>query len=353
MGTADDGRPPEVLSSGSDELGFDEEVLAAVESSAVSAWLGAHRLILLVGGCLAVVVVAGAHQFLTRPPAPDPVVRVSYVPLQGTQSGAFIVDALGRPRASSAYVVNTRVAGDVDALVGVIGPGLVDPTSSITRVTSTHPGIGSIGATVSCADPRWWSAKDSDYRIPVRRTDQYGRVTTSDTPMDATTATHWHGFIRQTCLGAFFRTLPAALALPIPAIRPQEVDFIVVLTNLSTHALWVLGATYTDGATVTFPLVSSTWTSLTDAPWTSLPAGGSASVEMSIQVGECVGGPPHVPFARTATGQVEHVEAVPLLVAQSLHPLEGHNGASWAALAPASAARLDAEVAAVCPRPGR
>ena len=164
MSRVGDGSAPEVLAAGSEQLGIDEEVQAAFEGSALVAWIQGHRLLLGGIGCLAVLVAAGVHYVATRPPALDPIVHVSYVALQGTQTWVSDVDAQGRPRAWSEYVVSTRVPGDVDVLIGVIGPGLVDPTSTITEVTSTHPGIGNIGATVSCADSSWWSAKDSDYR---------------------------------------------------------------------------------------------------------------------------------------------------------------------------------------------
>jgi hypothetical protein len=346
----DDGGPPEVLAAGSEELGIDEEVQAAVEGSAVVVWLGDHRLLLGAVGCLVVLLAAGIHYVATRPPALDPIVHVSSVALQGTQVSD--VDAQGRPRAASGYVVSTRVPGDVDVLVGVIGPGLVDPTSTVTEVTSTHPGIGNIGATVSCADSNWWSAKDSDYRVPVRRTDKYGRVTTSVVPLDASTAIRWHGWIRHECLAVFFHTLPAAVANPIPAKHPNKVDFTLTLTNSTMHAVWVLGTDYTDGTVVTAPLVEPASPSLTDAAWMSLPAGGSVSVQMSIQAAGCSGGVAHVPFALTATGQPESIEAVPVLVAQTLHPLDGQQAGSWAVLDHASAARLDAELTAVCPPKG-
>ena len=352
MSRVGDGGPQEVRPAGSQQLGIDVEVQGAFEGSAVVAWLGGHRLLLGGIGILVVVLAAGIHYVSTRPPALDPIVHVSYVPLQGAQSRVLDVDAQGRPRASSQYVVNTRVQGDVDVLVGVIGPGLVDPTSSIRGVTSTHPGIGMIGATVSCADSSWWSAKDGDYRVPVRRTDKYGRVTTYNTPLDATTAIDWHGWVRHTCLGVIFRTLPRAVAEPTPATRPHEVDFTLLLTNPTTHALWVLGAYYTDGVIATIPLIEPTSPSLTDAPWISLPAGNSAKVQMSIRAAGCSGGVAHVPFARTATGQLQDVEAIPVLVAQSLHPVNGQQGDSWAVLDPAAATRLDAELAAVCPRNG-
>jgi len=351
VSAADDGGRPEVLSAGAEELGIDEEVQAAFEQSPAVAWLGSHRLLLGVIGCLVVLLAAGIHYVATRPPALDPIVRVSYEPLLGAQSRVSDVDARGRPRASSQYVVSTRVPGDLDVLVGVIGPGLVDPTSSITKVTSTHPGIGFIGATVSCADSSWFSAKDSDYGVPVRRTDRYGRVTTYETPLDATTAIDWHGWVRHSCLAVFFRTLPSAIARPIPAQHPHEVDFTVTLTNPTTHALWVLGGYYTDGVIATVPVIGPTSPSLTDAPWIPLPPGGSATVQMSIQAAGCSGGVAHLPFARTATGQLQDVEAIPFLVAQSSHPLNGQQGDSWAVLDQGSAATLDAELGAVCPRP--
>jgi len=349
VSSVDDDGPPEVLASGSDRLGIDEEVQEAFEGSVVVAWLGSHRLLIGGIGCLAVLLAGGLRYAASRPPALDPIVHVSYVFLPGTQSQVSGVDAHGRPRASSQFVVSTRVPGDVDVLIGVIGPGLVDPTSTITEVTSTHPGIGSVGATVNCADSSWWSANDGDYRVPVRRTDTYGRVTTYDTPLDAATATRWLGWIRHSCLGVFLHTLPAAMTNPIPGKRPHEIDFTLTVTNPTMHPVWVLGTDYTDGSVTTFPLVQVSSPSLSQAPWLSLPPAGSASVQMALVAGGCSGAVAHLPFALTATGQPETIEAVPILVAQSLHPLDGQQSGAWAVLDRASATRLDTELAAVCP----
>jgi len=180
----------------------------ALERSGVLAWPGRHRRLL--GGLAAVLVVVavGVDYLVTRPPPPNPVVAVGVIGVdQGSSSSDF--DAQGRVRATLSYQVTAHGVGDVLTALGVVGPGLTNPTSTIPRVRFLLPKAGTLGATVDCSDPAWWSAKDADYRARVRRTDTYGRVTTYDAPLDQSNAS-WHNGVRGSCLTSFFEALPEA-----------------------------------------------------------------------------------------------------------------------------------------------
>jgi hypothetical protein len=191
---------PDLLSSSTDEPWAEDRLRQALERSGALAWTRRHRLLLGGLAALLVVVAAGAGYILTRPPAVDPVVDVSIV---GFGSGALSdFDALRGSRRELIYQLTAHAAGDVDTAVGVVGPALSNPTSSISKVKLGLPRVGTLGATVDCADSGWWVAKDADYRARVRRTDTYGRVTTYDAPLGPSGAV-WHVGIRSICLRTF------------------------------------------------------------------------------------------------------------------------------------------------------
>lgn len=312
----------------------------ALERSGALAWPGRHRMLL--GGLVAllVVVAVGVEYLVTRPPPPDPVVDVSILALRdGTSSQDF--DAQGRVRAKLSYQLTADVAGDVDQALGVVGPGLTNPTGSISTVKFRLPKAGTLGATVDCTDSTWWTAKDADYRARVRRTDTYGRVTTYDAPLGETNAS-WHNGVRGSCLGAFFDTLPAASASASAFPGRHVVKVRLTLTNPGRHDLWVLPATFAD-ETVTGAgsLVL----------WTPLSAGGSASVTTSLHAADCSSGrPPSVPFAKNPEGVPGKERGLPVYLSDTKLPADWQTAGAWARLDPVSAARLDRQLATLCTR---
>jgi hypothetical protein len=309
-----------------------------LERSGALAWPGRHRRLL--GGltALLVVVAVGVEYLVTRPPPPDPVVDVAVVGVdQGTSSSDF--DAQGRVRARLSYQVTAHAVGDVITALGVVGPGLSNPTSTIPRVRFTLPKAGTLGATVDCSDSAWWSAKDADYRARVRRTDTHGGVTTYDAPLDQSNAS-WHNGVRGSCLTSFFEALPAATgtASAIPGKHALRVT--LTLTNPSRHDLWVLPATFADEN------VTGTGSHVL---WTPLPSGGTASVSSSLHAADCSSAAPHVPFAKTLEGVPEKDRALPLYLSDTKLPADWQTAGAWARLDPASAARLDRKLARLCP----
>jgi hypothetical protein len=313
----------------------------ALERSGALAWPGRHRLLLGVSAAILLIVAVGAEYLVTRPPPPDPVVDVAVVgfdrgPYQGGSSQDF--DAQGRVRAKLTYQVTAHVAGDVVTALGVVGPGLTNPTSTIPTVRFRLPKAGTLGATVDCSGSTWWSAKDADYRARVRRTDTYGRVTTYDAPLDQSEGS-WHNGVRGSCLRSFFEALPSASGTASALPGKDALKVTLTLTNPSRHNLWVLPATFADetvtgaGALVV---------------WTSLPSGGTASVTSSLHPADCSGGAPHVPFAKTPQGAPVRDRAMPMYLAETRHPADWQTAGAWARLDPASAARLDRKLARLC-----
>jgi hypothetical protein len=330
------GRGPDVLSSSSDEPWAEQRLRQALERSGAVAWTRRHRLLL--GGLVAVLVVAaaGTGYLATRPPPADPVVRVSIVGFASGTTSDF--DAVRRSRAQLTYQLTAHAAGDVDTAVGVVGPGLTRPTSSMAKVKFGLPRVGTLGATVDCTDSHWWVAKDADYRARVRRTDRYGRVTTYDAPL-AQSGAVWHFAVRSTCLRTFARTLPPALGAASVVPGKHKVEVTLTLTNPSRHALWVQATAFGDDTATS-----------TGGALKPLPAGGAASVEMSVRAVDCARGTPHVPFASDPQGGQGQDIALPVYLADRKIPNYLQLAFAWARLDSASTALVNRQLATLCPR---
>jgi hypothetical protein len=314
----------------------------ALEASGALAWPGRHRVLLGGLAALLVVVAVGVDHLVTRPPPTDPVVDVAVVGFDsGPSSSDF--DSQGRVRAKLSYQVTARAADDVVTAVGVVGPGLTHPTSSISTVRFGLAKVGTLGATVDCSAPTWWAAKDTDYRARVRRTDTYGRVTTYDAPLGDSNAS-WHNGVRGSCLRSFFESLPETTGSASAVLGKHVVKVTLRLTNPSRHDLWVLPATFAD-ETVTG--------AGSFVVWTPLPAGGTASVTTSLHAADCSSGtPPRVPFAKNLAGVPGKDRALPVYLSDTKLPEDWQTGGAWARLDPAFTARVNRQLAALCPRGG-
>jgi hypothetical protein len=327
----------DLLSSSGDEPRAEDRLRNALERSGALGWTRRHRPLL--GGLAAVLIVvaAGTAYVVTRPPPLDPVVNVSVADFRSGTSNDY--DARGRSRVEMTYQLTADVAGDVDTALGVVGPGLTKPTSSISKVRFRLPRTGALGATVDCSDSQWWAAKGADYRVRARRTDTYGRVTTYDAPLGHTAAL-WHIEVRRICLRTFFEALPppaVGSASTLPGQHKVKVTF--TLTNPSRHAVWVKAPDFPD-ETMTAE----------GGPWTLLPAGGSASVSTTIGATDCTNGRPRLPFARSPEGVPRKDRALPVLVSNTRIPDDRWFSGGWARFDPASVIRVDRKLDALCPR---
>ena len=330
------GPPLDLVTSAADEPRAGDRLRWAIGRSGVTGWARRHRLLLSGLAGLLAVAGAGTGYVVTRPPAVDPVVDISIVGFSdfGSRDG----DVQGG--ATRRYQATAHVAGDVDTLVGVVGPGLSHPTSSIANVKFRLPKVGTLGATVDCSDSKWWHAQDADYRARVHRTDTHGRETTYDAPLGAAplgpSKAFWHNLVRQLCLPAFARTLAPAVASG-STVRHQ-VDVTLTLTNPSEHALWVSAPEYSDGIVEVMA-----------GPWMALPARDTALLRMPIRAVDCTHGRPGVPVATTPKGDTGNVKSLPVYVSDRAKPVEGQLVGVWVGLDPASSARLDRQIAALCP----
>jgi hypothetical protein len=327
---------PDLLSSSTDEPLAEDRLRQALERSGALAWTRRHRLLLGGLAALLVVAAAGAGYLVTRPPAVDPVVDVSIVGFGSSASSDF--DALRRPRAELTYQVTAHAAGDVDTAVGVVGPGLSNPRSSISKVKFGLPRVGALGATVNCRDSGWWVAKDADYRARVRRTDTYGRVTTYDAPLGPSGAV-WHVGVRSTCLGTFVQALRPAVGSASVVPGKHAVEVTLTLTNPSRHALWVQATAFGNETVTT-----------TGGALTPLPAGGTASVEMSIRAADCASGTPHVPIASDPEGVPGQDIALPVYLSDKKIPANHQFVAAWPRIDGTLTALVNRRLATLCPR---
>jgi hypothetical protein len=339
----------DLVASSADDLRAGERLRQSLGRTGAGAWVGRHRVTLGGLAALVVVVVAGAAYLTSRPPPPNPVVSITVVEfpdISGQAAGD--IDEQGRPHFTQPYQVTGGATGDVDRMVGVVGPGLRHPTSSIDTVTLGRPGVGRLGATVSCSDSSWWNAKDADYRARVRRTDTHGRVTTYDARLGTSqfgpSNAAWHARVQATCLRSFSRTMPRATA-SITAVADQQhadvhgrrqVDVLLTVTNSSKHTLWVTPLRdYSDVFDVS------------SGPWTALTPVGRSAVSESLLV-DCQRGEPQLPPALLPSDDTTTDRGLPVRLSEKSKPSTSDGVAVWLRLIPASADRLDSQLAAMC-----
>jgi hypothetical protein len=339
----------ELVTSSADDARAGERLRESFGRTAAGAWVGRNRL--MVGGlaALVVVVVAGAAYLTSRPPPLNPIVAITIVEFPDISNAvAGAVDSTGHPQLSRPYQVTGGAKGDVDRMIGLVGPGLSHPTSSIETVKLGLPGVGRLGATITCSDGSWWGANDSDYRARVRRTDTNGRVTTYDAPLGTSqfgpSDAAWHTRVRETCLRSFSRTIPRAAASVTAVADKQhadahgrrEVDVLLTVTNPSPHTVWVtpLGD-YSD----VFDVRSG--------PWTALAHGGRSTVTESLLVA-CKRGEPKLPAALLTQDETTTDRGLPVRLSEKSKPGKSDGVAVWLRIVPASADLLDNQLAAMC-----
>lgn len=329
---------PELLTSSADEPTAEERVRRAVAGSGARGWLSRHRL-LLAGSVGVLVLVAGVITYVsTRPPPVDPVIHVSVVGFMG--GGGGDLDAEGRPRRSATYQLTADVGGDVNSVVGVVGPGLTAASTTIGDVLYGRPQVGDLGAAIDCTDDGWWDAKDADYQVGISRTDQYGRVTVGGVPLGDTPVgpsdTFWHDDVVRTCVSGYFRTLPPPSTTTVSAGDGSQVDITLSFTNPGDHAIQVKVTDFAAEATVL------------PGPWTTISAGGQATVTVSAVSAGCDGGPARVTHVMADDGTGLPDRGLPLYLAVDGDPADERQGYGWVVLTPAFADAVDAELAKLC-----
>jgi hypothetical protein len=136
--------------------------------------------------------------------------------------------------------------------------------------------------------------------------------------------------------------LPVATASASTPPGKHVVKVTLRLTNPSRHDLWVLPATFAE-ETVTG--------AGSFVVWAPLPAGGRAFVRTSLHAADCTGGTsPEVPFAKNLEGVPGKDRALPVYLSDTKLPEDWQTAGAWAHLEPASAAEVDRQLAALCPR---
>ena len=282
----------EVVASANDAPRLGERLASARRRAGIGPW--ARRHLVLLGGVTAglALAAAGVAYLVTRPPPVDPVVHVV---VAGFASGASVeIGEQGDLSVSADYQITTLDPGAVTSPLGIVGPGLMAPTSSIARVEAGTPGLGRLGASVSCADPAWWDATEADYRARVVRTDSYGRVTTYDAPLGGSPlgdVNHlWRVLIRQLCLFDVVQGLPPAAATGAVDARGDRIDVSVTVAHQSRQP----------------PLAAAARSSTTGGCEGSssgqpvlVPPGGAAELTTTIQASDCRNGVPSIPSDAT------------------------------------------------------
>jgi hypothetical protein len=170
--------PVELLASSSDRTSVEERLHGVARGGGGVArrhpWWAAVLVVVLVGG-----VAAGVY-LVRRPPPMSTTIDVTVASSGG----------------DGQYLVELHSPGEELNVVGIVGPGLADPRSTIGRVTANGPGLGHLDAVIDCSGG-WEQGRPVDYRVRVLHTDDRGREATYDVPFDRDQ--DWWSLVQITC----------------------------------------------------------------------------------------------------------------------------------------------------------
>ena len=329
----------DLISSASDDPRAGDRLRTSVTRSSPVRWALRHRLILT--GALVIVlgVAAGVVYVATRPPPVDPVVALHVIAFPTGETHE--VDGQGQQRVSLSYQVTALVAGDVVTLVGVVGPGLSEPTSTIPPVHHGLPGLGNLGATIECADAGWWDATDADYHLRVVRTDAYGRATTYDAPLGDSSlgpsAHTWATGVGLTCFEAFMQSLQPAAASGVVAAGGHVTGSLEV-RNTTAQPVRLGVADDDDGRLL-----------VREGPVIVVAPGASGWLSFDASASDCSAQGPRLSTPTGADGQPSNDSAI--LVRRDVPRASDNDPApmGWLVLDAASAATINSALATLCP----
>jgi hypothetical protein len=193
-----------------DELGFGDERPGLAERSRL--WskasllpnLRRHRLAWLGTGVVVLVAGASVAYWRTRPPAELLQVRVAFAPLTPPSDEGILgvqnLYQIAPDTAAANYDVADLVPGDTVDVLGVDGPGLA--ATAVSGAPSRYGSVPevTVSARFDCAQPKWWTAADGDYRVKVLRTDRYGRVRHATVALPPGDSAGWREAVQRNCL---------------------------------------------------------------------------------------------------------------------------------------------------------
>ena len=275
---------PELLTSSADEPTAEERVRTAVAGSGARGWVRRHRLLL--AGSVGVLVRRGRRDHLRQHPAAagrpgDPRVRRR---LHGGWRRRTSTRRAA-PDGRSTYQVTAGVGGDVNSVRRVSSGRASRPRRPPSVTCSTACRRSATSARPSTAtDAGWWEAEDSDYQVSISRTDAvragHGRRRPARGHPDRALG---HVLARRRRPHLPERVLPIAAAAQQhdgrPSRRRSQVDITLTFTNPGDHAIQVM------------PTSSRPRRWSLPGPWTTIPAGGQATVTVSAVSAGCEGGP--------------------------------------------------------------
>jgi hypothetical protein len=347
MGEADDGRlelddlgsvidhastlvlsAPDDLLEGNDAPTWGERL----EARGITPWLRRHRVALVAGAVSVVAVGALASTWArSQPPPVDPTIR------------ATVADALSNGLATQVpgvvYDGYTAVAvqvqpsaGESITVLGITGPGIrasravPDPAGAAIDDVFLAPG---------CDDPRSSTPTFDDYRLQVRRTDSYGRVTTGVLILPSPIAAQLADGTAQNC---FQTRVTEAVTVSKVDIRSdvarRTITAAVTIHNGFDQDLLVQGVS--SGSTVLDSFADPA----------DFTAGADTAQQVRLTLDDCT--PPQVVITRPGNAGGSTGSTVDL--GFFVQPLSGGSSSADVAVtwSPADRARITAAIRAMC-----
>jgi hypothetical protein len=216
---------------------------------------------------------------LTRPPPPDPLIRVGVLPVTESGShppllGDLYSPASPVPAAEADYLVIAQTPGDVITVSGVTGPGLAHSSAAPTRVTFSDRAVVTMTAAMDCAQPHWWSATNQQYAVRVQRVDAWGRSATGTVALPVTEQTAWREVVQRQCMTALLAQAAVDNWSVTADRRRQRVQLSMRVRNPASHPIFVQ---------LDFPRGADS------PPEVQIPPGDTRVVSTGWGVGACAG----------------------------------------------------------------
>jgi hypothetical protein len=250
----------------------------------VAPWLRHHRRTVVAAGTAAALALAAVVVWQTRPPyvAPTVPLELENAVLDGNDLGG---PEIAQGRISVAYAARAQGAGDRVEVLGLRGPGIVDPVDPPATLTADERTRLVLGASLDCRDPALATATSSSYGLDVRRTSADGDVLETTTPfgplttaLDLAVLAHCVAELAPTSL-----VVESARAEATPGQLTAALSLLV--RNAGPVALTV--------ATARRP---TTGIEIDLSPTVMVPSGGSAVITTRALVHDCLAVPSLAPL---------------------------------------------------------
>jgi hypothetical protein len=199
--------------------------------AAVSALVRLHPLITATVAILALVAGGGSYYLTSRPPSPDGLVHARTFITQLSPS----FDGVAGFSTEATLLVDQ--AGYRAIGLGIVGPGLVDPTAAGPVATASTPAQVLANATLRCTSTPLTTTADA-YRLRIKSTDSAGDSSVVDLSLGPAGG-QWRDYVASTCLSRLAATTVTVQRATVLDTTARDLTIALALHNNSPYDLTI------------------------------------------------------------------------------------------------------------------